>query len=292
VLDSLDVARVRDDLEWAQAHRASLIVVSKSGRTIEVQTLLAALAGGDLGPRFFVSDPGPKQMDALVGEHVRFEMPAEVGGRYSVFTAVGQVPMRAAGLDPHALLRGATAEIAGLRADSDHLLAPLWWRASHPAAASVVWSYDEALGDWVVWLQQLECESLGRTRSSDRVGELVVPLRGPADQHSVAQLLLDGPADKRVTVLDFASEDAPDPLREVSRLRRAARDATFDAQSLPAARMLVRDDTLETLGALMLDGMLSTVLLADHMGVDPYGQPAVEQIKKRVVARLSGSQGS
>lgn len=301
VLDSLDLAVVGDCFAWAKAEKASLIVVSKSGRTIEVSTLLRALAGSELGPRFFVSDPkadsGSNEMATLIGDHVRFEMPADVGGRYSVFTAVGQVPLRAAGLDPHVLIRGAEREIATLGASPDHVLAPLWWRSSHPAAASVIWSYDERLGQWAAWLQQLECESLGRARASaDPVGELVVPLRGPADQHSVAQLLLDGPADKRVVVLDFESdfesERVGPSLREVSNLRQAARDATFDALSLPSARMLVRDRTLETLGALMLDAMVGTVLLAEHLEVDPYGQPAVERIKKRVAARMSATRGS
>jgi glucose-6-phosphate isomerase len=242
-----------------------------------------------------VSDPTPGQADALLataGDHLRFTMPAEVGGRYSVLTAVGQVPLRAAGLPPHALLLGARTEAARLAERGDPVVEWSSWRAAHPADAMVLWSYAHPVAELAAWWQQLECESLGKTRPDGRrTGELVTLLRGPADQHSVAQLLLEGATSCRVVVLDLAAEPAPAALREVSRLRSTERDATFDAMVRPSARLLVIDRTLETLGAAMLQLMFATVAWADHLGVDPYGQPAVEAIKKRVVARRGGASG-
>lgn len=289
VLDTLETEQVADCLEWAAAKAATLITVSKSGRTVAVSQLLAAALERLDGPRVFVSDPGPNDMDEVLrarGPYERFDIPAPIGGRYSIFTAVGQVPLRAAGLDPHAMLVGARAERERVHGDPGQLLATMAWREANPCSTQVLWCYANPLVSWAAWLQQLECESLGRTRpDGSRVGEFVAVLRGPADQHSVAQLLIDGPRDKRVTIVDFASEAAPPELEAVSTLRAIERDAAFDAMTLPTARILVADRSLETLGALMLDGMFSTVMWAAYLGVDPYGQPAVESIKKRVAAR-------
>jgi glucose-6-phosphate isomerase len=290
VLDSLDGAIVEDALSWAIGVGARAIVISKSGRTREVVELLKAATARGVSPGAFVSDPGGgspiSELVAAAGGYLRFELPAEVGGRWSALTSVGQVPLHATGTDAHAALDGAMAQLDRLRADADALLQTLAWRAAHPATTKVIWSYSEALLPWAAWLQQLECESLGRDRGDERVGEMVAVLRGPADQHSVAQLLLDGPRDKRILIVDFSTDPVAADLRAVSALRAIERDAVYDVMRLPTQRMLVTDRSVSTLGALMLQCMVSTVLWAEHLDVDPYGQPAVEAIKTRVAALL------
>jgi glucose-6-phosphate isomerase len=113
-------------------------------------------------------------------------------------------------------------------------------------------------------------------------------LRGPADQHSLAQLLLDGPERGRVSFVDF--DDDPEgsyagDLSALARLRVIEREATRESMTLPTRTVLVRDRSPATLGALMLQGMFETALTAATLGVDPYGQPAVERIKKGIRAR-------
>lgn len=298
VLDTVDPETVREDLEWAASVGAKVHVISKSGRTDEVRVLLDAVMARDLGPDVLISDPGERPFDALIasrgGSVLRLEIPPPVGGRYSIFTAVGQAPLRAAGLDPEDLIGGAKKVRDGWGAGRgiDALASILDHRVRHPAGAQVVWCYSDGLLPWAAWLQQLECESLGRATKGGGVGELVTVLRGPADQHSVAQLLLDGPKDKRVMVVDYADDGLRDhvgadrDLAAVAQLRAVERDATFDAMRVPALRLLLERRGLESLGGLMMYGLAWTVLLAAHMDVDPYGQPAVEDIKQRVKASL------
>lgn len=297
VLDTVDEHVAGAAFGWAKEHNAHLMVISKSGTTVEVHGLLdAALAELAVDRVVLIGDPGANALDAKLDDagvdvH-RLTMPREVGGRYSVFTAVGQAPLAAAGLDPQALIRGARAAASGFAAgaaSARQLATALAFRRQHPAASSVWMAYSQALEPFVDWVQQLECESLGRTRQDgSRVGELVVALRGPADQHSVAQLLLDGPVDKRITLLDFEQPVGSTPqLMQLGRLREIERDATFDALELPKRTMVVEVRRLDTLGAMMLASMAEVVLAAEELGIDPYGQPAVERIKIGIRRRLS-----
>ncbi|WP_181234305.1 hypothetical protein [Enhygromyxa salina] len=304
ILDSVDPWVVGDCLDWATACNAKLLIVSKSGNTIEVLRLLDACLARGLEPATIISDPvdataaslppiNARVREASGGSHIELTMPAAVGGRWSVLTAVGQVPLRAANLDPMLLTRAAIHERERLASGPDAraaLARSLGWRLDHPAPYSILWCYSEVLMHWAAWTQQLECESLGRVREDgSRVGELVTALRGPADQHSVAQLLLDGPARGRVTFADFDDDPAgtyAGDLAELARLRVIERDATCESMTLPTRTLLVRDRSPSSLGALMLHGMIETAVTAASLSIDPYGQPAVEKIKRGIRVRL------
>ncbi len=300
IVDTVDSWTVGDALEWATARNAKLCVVSKSGATVEVIELLEACLGRGLEPATLISDPMPEAAtpiaarvrEASGGAHVELTIPPEVGGRWSVFSAVGQAPLKAANLEPLLMVEAAIHErerLASGASEREALARSLAWRLAHPAPYSIVWCYSEVLIHWAAWLQQLECESLGRTLADgSRVGDLVCVLRGPADQHSVAQLLLDGPARGRISFVDF--DDDPEgsyagDLSALARLRVIEREATRESMTLPTRTVLVRDRSPATLGALMLHGMAETALTAARLGVDPYGQPAVERIKKGIRAR-------
>jgi len=297
IVDTVDPRTVRPALDWAQQRRAALHVVSKSGATVEVLELLEACLVRKIGPIVLVSGARDGPMPSLNRGHgadfVHFSVPEDVGGRYSVLTSVGQVPLHASGLPAGALLEGARDYLERARtspADAP-CAAELAWHDRHPAGAIVLMCYADALLGWAEWLQQLWCESLGRLRDDgSRVGELVTVLRGPAAQHSVAQLLLHGPQDKRVVIADLEGASATAEMSALSMLSAVERDATFDSLTLPTQRMLLRPE-LRSLGALMVHGMLTTVIRAQHLGVSPYGQPAVEEIKRRIKQSLEAAGG-
>ncbi len=302
VLDTVDPFTARREIAWATSVGASLMVVSKSGSTIEIKRLLEAALAAGLGADgrlTLICDPDPTDLDRMLGHegraYVRLSMPAEVGGRYSVFTAVGQAPLHAAGLAAGDLLQGASAELVALRASDEAALgrhlAPLRWRDAHAGTAQLIWCYSDVFLPWAAWLQQLDCESLGRARDGDPVGDLVTVLRGPADQHSVAQLLLEGPQHHRILYVDHgvpssSFEGEGHGIDHLARLREIERVACREAMPAPSLELITGPPGLETLGALMFHGMLATVLWAAREGIDPYGQPAVEAIKRRIRAAL------
>lgn len=295
VLDTLDVGVVSEHLAWARAVGARAIVVSKSGTTVEIERLVEVFAPALGGEWIVVGDPGADGLArqlARAGRAPRFvEMPAAVGGRFSLLTAVGQVPLASIGLEPGPLLAAARAERDRLldpegTAWVGSLLAPALWRLRAAGRSVVLWSYDEALVPWCGWLQQLECESLGRDRDGVGVGELITILRGPADQHSVAQLLLDGKLATRVVFVDRGAGPPSDPgLARLDALREIEREATRDALDLPTARLLVGRVDAPSVAALCVRAMFELELIASVWGVDPYGQPGVQRIKRRVGER-------
>jgi glucose-6-phosphate isomerase len=93
----------------------------------------------------------------------------------------------------------------------------------------------------------------------------------------------------RVSVVDF--DDRLDgsefgSLTQLARLRMAERDAAFESMTLPTRRLLIRERSLASLAVLFLHGMIETALAGAALGISPYGQPAVERIKRAIQARL------
>ena len=140
-------------------------------------------------------------------------------------------------------------------------------------------------------------ESVGRQGQ----GTTPIDALGAVDQHSQLQLYLDGPRDKQFTVLsvsqagrgpvidaDLANGLGKDYLagRSIGDLVGAMQNATADTlvkKGLPVRRLWAERLDERTLGALFMHFMLETLFAADLMGVDAFGQPAVEESK--VLAR-------
>lgn len=331
ILDTLDPERVRDCFEWAQSRGAQSIFISKSGRTVEVSALLEYYVARGATPDIAIWGPGDhplRRRCSGMTELRAYEISADTGGRYSVFGPVCQVPLAMLGHNPGTMAEAARTELralaeragavssdaeirAGLAEGMDPekaatglrglaaLSAALEWRRRHPAPVHVLWCYDETWLRWGDWLAQLDCESLSRSRDSGRRhGEFVAVLRGPADQHSVAQHLVDGPRDKRVTLIEsvssMKSREAERAVHgqqdrcwsDLLRLRAIECAATHAALPHPRRRILVDAMTpVESLAVLMLHCMLETVIWAAWDGHSPYGQPGVEAIKRGIHAR-------
>jgi glucose-6-phosphate isomerase len=161
------------------------------------------------------------------------------------------------------------------------------------AKVTVLMSYCDRLADFGLWYRQLWAESLGKS------GEGTTPIRaiGTVDQHSQAQLYLDGPTDKMYTLVltDTVGKgpvlpDAAAEFEGLSYLKNRTMGDLFAAAGRATAETLANngrptrllhlpkvDET--SMGALMMHFMLETVITAHLIGVDPYNQPAVEEGK-------------
>jgi len=169
------------------------------------------------------------------------------------------------------------------------------------ATQSILLTYCDRLAPFGHWYRQLWAESLGKHGKCTTP----VPAQGTVDQHSQLQLYLDGPKDKLFTLLTLES-NAPGPRiaqspnddaelaylgrRNLGELFDAAAEATAGAliaRGRPLRRIALGRLDEEALGALFMHFMLETVLAAALMGLDPFGQPAVEEIKIRLKAALA-----
>ncbi len=329
VLDNVDperLARLAETVDW---RRAAINVVSKSGSTTEtgaqfvwLRDLLVRAVGAETARRRIVvtTDGKAGVLRPLVTRegHPSFEVPDNVGGRFSVLTPVGLLPAAVAGIDVRELVAGA-AEMAAdcdspdLRANPGALLAALHWlgctRKGH--AVSVMMSYADGLLTFAEWYKQLWAESLGKRR--DRAGREVfagqtpVTALGPTDQHSILQLLMEGPFDKLVTFLGvdhFRADPAipsgepaePYPylagrrFAELVNFERDAVAAALAAEGRPSVSVLLDRLTPRSMGQLFFLYQAATAFAGGLFEVDPFDQPGVEA-GKRITYALLGRKG-
>jgi glucose-6-phosphate isomerase len=311
ILDNVDPRSVRGLLDLMDLPRTRFLVVSKSGSTAETMSQYLAvrerLAAGALAAEdhlAFVTDPEKGVLRRIAREEgiPAFEVPANVGGRFSVLSPVGTLPAALLGLDVAALIEGARAmrdRCAGesLQRDPALAFAALQWRAHAEAGQGmhVLMPYSDALRDLAPWFVQLWAESLGKRRPDGaHVGPTPIAAVGATDQHAQVQLFMEGPVDKTVTLIEVAEDDggdltipasgAPRELaylggRGFGELLRAECRATAGALARagrPTMTLRVTRADAWHLGGLFMLFELATIHAGRLYGVDPLDQPGVE----------------
>ena len=158
---------------------------------------------------------------------------------------------------------------------------------------SVILNYDSNLNDLAYWYQQLVAESLGKK------GKGINPIVsfGPKDHHSLLQLYLDGPKDKFFTFINSSQKKdklkinqdiIPNNMKflrnkNLSTIVEAQRKSVkniFKINKIPFRQITFNKNNEEELGEAFTFFALETILLAGLMNLNPFDQPAVEQVKK------------
>ena len=311
-IDNLDESVIKGALAKISLENSVFIISSKSGTTIETisiyKVLLAHFKPKDFSSFIFITDEGsPLENYAKSVGGKLFFIPKNVGGRFSVLSNCGLVPLAFAGADIKAILEGAKAMKERFLGQNDPLiLQKAHHYATHPnAKINVLFSYDSRLKAFNEWYIQLWAESLGKRRGYKRMGLTPVGLVGSADQHSFLQLIMDGPKDKSVTFLKVAAKNeitVPDINLEflnscdftnnlsVSFIQNSQSTATL--QALKSENISVDEITLSRLdewhaGALIYYYELLTSACGVMLGVNTYDQPGVELGKMLLKKMLS-----
>ena len=310
-MDNIDPGQFEALLAGLDLARCGFLAISKSGATAETmaQTLIAlgALrsALGDAAAEHMtaITEPGSSPLRRLAERHgmAILDHDRHVGGRFSALSLTGILPALIKRLDARALRGGAAAVLeAAFAAPTIGDCAPAVGAAvavgllrDKGARITVMMPYAEALGPFGAWFSQLWAESLGK----DGGGTTPAPAMGVTDQHSQLQLYLDGPGDKMFTLITCARDGAgpaiPEGLsgdpalaylegRTLGDLMAAEQRATADTLAgggRPLRRIELACLDERALGGLLMHFMLETMIAAGLMGVDPFGQPAVEQGK-------------
>ena len=331
VLDNPDPHSVAALLDRLDLRRTLFNVVSKSGSTAETMAQYLIVKGrlGEVvdaekvrGHFLFTTDPdaGALRRIAEAEDVPSLPVPPNVGGRFSVLSAVGLLPGGVCGIDLDALLAGARAMEERSRSDvlgrnPAGLLAVLLHAADTELGKPihVLMPYCDRLRSFALWFQQLWAESLGKTvRGPDgrplEVGPTPLPAVGATDQHSQVQLFMEGPRDKVVAFLAVADPGEPvtiPPLhpeidqlgylggRTLADLLDAERVATTEAlrrQGRPSLTLEIERLDAFALGALFMLFEAATVYAGALYGVDPLDQPGVE-LGKRLTYGLLGREG-
>jgi glucose-6-phosphate isomerase len=296
LLDSVDPDGIARTLRQVDPRQCTVLVASKSGTTVETRTALrAAEAHWAEARQIFADDAiaittaGSPLAELGAGWQAVVPVWDWVGGRTSITSAVGLLPMALMGIDIEAFLGGARAMDVWTRQSSDNPAAGLagaWLSAGQ--RSWVMLPYADRLRHLGRYLQQLVMESLGKshTRSGAAIhhGRSVYGNRGSADQHALVQQLRDGPDDVFVHFIDVQAGPQPSPL-----LRDAADTqlsllhgtrAALNSVGRPTAAITLPDLSPRSLGALIALFERGVGLYAELQDLNAYDQPGVEAGKR------------
>jgi glucose-6-phosphate isomerase len=321
VLDNVDPETIDALLGNLRMDRTLFIVTSKSGGTAETmaQFLIAhdrlTRASHDVTKQMvFITDPKQGALRPLAeGLSVpALDIPASVGGRFSVLTPVGTLPAALIGIDVRSLLSGAAAmakrcESPELATNPAGVYAMLQWLADTTLAKRVVvfMPYSDPLRDFAAWFVQLWAESLGKQRpDGTHVGSTPLAALGATDQHAQVQLFMEGPADKTVTfvAVDNRGTDVTIPnafadvkelgylgghsLGELIDIEQRATAGALAKRGRPNMTIHLERVDAAHVGELMMMLEIATAYAGQLYGIDAFNQPGVELGKQFAYALL------
>ena len=317
-LDHTDPLPVRRLLESLAPQKTLVVAVSKSGGTAETAALLLVFrrwledALGEDWRRHLavVTDPekGPLRAYARAEGLAAFDVPPDVGGRFSALTPVGTLPLALAGADVEKLLMGARrANRRAMETAAKSALALYLLDRHRKKPVHVLMPYGRRLYGVAQWFAQLHAESLGKAKNlwGSRVHAGPTPLSalGPTDQHSLLQLLREGPFDKVVVFLRMQEpgEDLELPAvpgleafdylfgKTLFALQEAEAEGTRRAlleAGRPSFTLWIDRADAESLGELYQFLMWQTAFLGALYEVNAFDQPGVELAKVYTYALL------
>lgn len=309
-LENSDPVSITQEIEQITLENTFFIVISKSGGTVETLSIFKrliatfALTLENSKQIAVISDDGSSLANFADNYGLkRFIVPANVGGRFSVLSAVGVVPLTMAGFDIVKLLQGAQsfAESFWLRQE-EHLIQKATYYVTHAQQypINVLFSYADTFEEFGKWVVQLWGESLGKkNRRGERVGLTPISLIGSVDQHSFLQLIIEGPLNKTVTFMHIEhSEDTlliPDmslPYLEKSDFVNGVSFNTLINAQCKATMKSVLESGVSvdeitwnsideaSVGEMILYYELLTSLAGSLLEINTYDQPGVEHGKK------------
>ena len=295
----------------------TVIVISKSGTTLESALAFRSLrwvlerkyGTEEAGRRIYaITDPENGALRQMANEQKweSFAIPSDVGGRFSVLSPVGLLPMAVAGIDILEMLKGAmdAKENYNFRSFEN----PLWlytgvrntlYRSGK--AAELFVSYEPGFRMFGQWWQQLFGESEGKNGK----GILPVSVEFPADLHSLGQLIQQGERNIFETVIHFDPPELPFAIgsdvnnldglnylagKTLDEVEEMTRQGTLDAHvdgGVPVITMDCGKLDARTVGELFFFLELACSISAYTLGVNPFDQPGVECYKENT-QRLLG----
>lgn len=295
----------------------SVNVISKSGTTTEpaiafrvFKSLLVEKYGEEgAKDRIFVTTDKArgtlKQFSDKAG-YETFVVPDDVGGRFSVLTAVGLLPIACAGIDIDQLMWGAEQAMKQYATfDLDHNIAVRYAvirniLLSKGKTTEILVGYEPYMLMLNEWWKQLYGESEGK----DTKGIFPASVVFSTDLHSMGQYIQDGQRNLFETVISVDYPGAEfvipgDPMnvdglnfiagRELDFVNKTAQTATIVAHNdggVPNLLLQVADRTPASLGYLMYFFEFACGVSGYILGVNPFNQPGVEAYKKNMFALL------
>lgn len=308
---------LNDLFDVLENRKVSVNVISKSGTTTEpaiafriFKRWMEARYGRD-GARariYATTDRSRGALRRLADEegYETFVVPDDIGGRYSVLTAVGLLPIAVAGIDVRDMLRGARDGAKAWQKPDPEInpcLAYAAWRnilLRKGYGVEVMVNYEPSLHFLTEWWKQLFGESEGK----DGRGILPAGVDNTTDLHSMGQYIQDGRRMLFETVLQVEKSNRPLPVPtdpenrdglnflaglDLAEINRKAAEGTVLAHvdgGVPNLKIIIPDRTAYSFGQLVYFFELSCAISGYLLAVNPFDQPGVENYKQNMYALL------
>ena len=294
--DNIDEQKILNFKKKNNTNKTLFIVISKSGDTIETLSNFLYLNIGNKKNIILISEKNnnvlhsiSKKFSFFYIEHKNF-----IGGRYSVLSETGIVPAYLMGVNINKLRKNINKFLIfnknSFLKDNAVKLANILQQKK--LSNLIFINYIPELEKFLFWCQQLIAESLGKKGK----GFFPVISNAPKDHHSLLQLYLDGPKDKIFNIFSIDQKSTGKlntkkftnkinflHNKNFNKIKIAQKDALIKAlkeKKIPFREFKIQEIDEETLGQLFFYFILETIIVGKLVGVNPFDQPAVEQVKK------------
>ncbi len=315
-LESTDPLDIQKRVSKIDLNNALFIIISKSGTTIETISIfkyLYSLVKIDMSNCVCITENNSKlNAYAKANDMKIFEIPKDVGGRFSVFSPVGLLPLAILGVDIQELLKGCK-EIYESFFDKKEYYTHIMNKArflvenKNRFNVNVVFSYSSLLEGFNKWYIQLWGESLGKKNiNGTRQGLTPIGILGPVDQHSFLQLIMEGKRDKTVTFIKIEDFEMKTLIPDISLeylseldyvnnikfqdLINMQADSTIKAiqeiSDVPCDIISIEKVDECNIAKLMFTFQLLTSVVGKFMQINTYDQPGVEDGKQILKNKL------
>jgi len=321
IYDNVDPTTLVSILRVIDLKKTFINVISKSGSTAETAVSFKILWDKmkkvhkkNVSERFIITTDPEKGDLREIAKKERLKslpIPTNIGGRYSVLTAVGLLTAEVIGIDSNMMLKGAKdlqkrCFTSDLLKNPAYLFSILLYLMDKEKGRrlDVLVPYSDGLKCFSEWFSQLWAESLGK----DNKGLTPYPSIGATDQHSQLQMWIDGPDDKVIVFIRIKdySYDIEIPYvfdeyesfkylsgKSLSDLIKAEQEATELAlykAKRPNMTIMVPEISPYYLGQLFQFFEIATVFAGLLYGINPFNQPGVEE-GKRLTYGIMGRNG-
>ena len=312
---------IEEMLDFLADKDVSINVISKSGTTTEpaiafriFREFLENKYGiKEAAKRIYVTtdkDNGALRNLCTKEKYESFVIPNNVGGRFSVLTSVGLLPVAVSGIDIDELMAGATLA-ADKYTDGDLKYNECYRYAvirnimlKNKKNIEIFETYEPKLHYFIEWLKQLFGESEGK----DKKGIFPAGCEFSTDLHSLGQYIQEGQRIMFETVLDITTDDSMIKLnkdeddldnlnylegKSLDEIKDCAMQGTIQAHfegEVPNIKISVSELSAESMGHLIYFFELACAMSATILGVDPFNQPGVEKYKTNMF-KLLGKPG-
>ena len=318
-LETVDPLKINHCLKRVDLNDAQFVVISKSGNTIETISIfkyLNSLVEIDRNNCTIVSEADSALAKFADDNQIKFfDLAKDVGGRFSVFSVAGLVPLAMVGVDIDNLLNGCK-RVANSFFEQSEYYKPIIRKArflvenKNRFNINIVFSYSSLLESFNKWYVQLWAESLGKVNvNGTRQALTPIGLVGPVDQHSFLQMIMDGVRDKTVTFIKIGNlkDNTIIPKTPSNKFDKLAwgcaegfsfnellnmqADATIQSiqeqDDIPCDVISIRTVDEYNIAKIMFSYQLLVSCIGAFLQINTYDQPGVEYGKINLAEKFS-----